>query len=216
MKRLLPLMICLLCLACPVLAKPEVKIEILSPGKLPAAEVGDEVAIFYKVSLPDGTLVEENTDGAPFKVQIGSGAYIPGLSEGLVGLRRNEVRRLEIPAELAYGAEGKPPVIPPNSPLIFEVTGVYRSGHSHDDGHDHGEDGHSHAGESQRDGSQGRPSAESLERPAISEFLIRDFFTKPWRYDDAPQRIWRRSAVLTGLSFSLFLMGYVLSRRSSR
>ncbi len=197
------------------LAQPQVKTETISAGKGPAAQAGDEVVISYKVSLPDGTLVEKTEDGSTFKVKIGSSEIIPGLSQGLVGIQREESRRIEIPAELAYGALGSPPTIPPNSPLIFEVTAVYRSSHSHDDGHGHDDDGHEHEEEPSRDGSRGRTSAEALDRPAISEFLIRDFYTKPWRYDSAPKEIWRKSGVLTGLSIGLLLIGYFLSKRAN-
>lgn len=62
--------------------------------------------------------------GTPFSVQIGLGKVIRGFDQGLIGMRAGGTRRLIIPAALAYGDKGQPPVIPPNAVLIFDVTVV--------------------------------------------------------------------------------------------
>jgi len=46
---------------------------------------------------------------------------VPGLKRGIVGMRVGGVRRIELAADQAFGAEGRPPVIPPDSPMVFEV-----------------------------------------------------------------------------------------------
>jgi hypothetical protein len=65
-----------------------------------------------------------NRGGYPFQpldVAIGQGRVIRGWDEGLTtNMRVGGYRRLFIPAALGYGAQGSG-VIPPNSPLIFDV-----------------------------------------------------------------------------------------------
>ena len=46
---------------------------------------------------------------------------IPGFSQGIVGMKVGGKRRFTIPPSLAYGSAGRPPTIPGNSTLVFEV-----------------------------------------------------------------------------------------------
>jgi len=48
-------------------------------------------------------------------------ARVPGWDEGVRTMNKGERATLYISADFAYGKDGRPPVIPPNSPLIFEV-----------------------------------------------------------------------------------------------
>ena len=57
----------------------------------------------------------------PFQFAVGTGAVIPGWDQGVIGMKIGERRRLTIPADLAYGAQGSPPKIGPNEPLIFDI-----------------------------------------------------------------------------------------------
>jgi peptidylprolyl isomerase len=57
----------------------------------------------------------------PFQFRIGGGQVIPGWDQGVLGMKVGERRRLTIPADLAYGAQGSPPKIGPNEPLIFDI-----------------------------------------------------------------------------------------------
>ena len=59
--------------------------------------------------------------GAPFKFKLGKGEVIKGWDLGVLGIKVGGKRRLTIPPKLAYGQNGAPPDIPPNSTLIFEI-----------------------------------------------------------------------------------------------
>ena len=59
--------------------------------------------------------------GEPIAFPLGRSFVIPGWEKGLVGMHVGGKRTLKIGPELAYGPNGRPPVIPPSSTLIFDV-----------------------------------------------------------------------------------------------
>lgn len=95
--------------------------ETLKPGTGPEARPGQYLSLHYTGTLPDGTVFDSSRDRGPFPLQLGVSRVIPGWHQGIAGMRVGERRKLTIPPQLAYGAEGRPPKIPPNATLIFEV-----------------------------------------------------------------------------------------------
>jgi peptidylprolyl isomerase len=59
--------------------------------------------------------------GAPASFPLVTGGLIEGWVQGLPGMRIGGRRELIIPAALAYGKPGKPPLITPNEPLTFII-----------------------------------------------------------------------------------------------
>jgi FKBP-type peptidyl-prolyl cis-trans isomerase len=94
----------------------------LAPGKGAAAVQGDRVSVHYVGTLMDGKEFDSSRKrGKPFDFVLGKGQVIKGWDQGVAGMKVGGKRKLTIPASLAYGARGSPPVIPPNATLQFEV-----------------------------------------------------------------------------------------------
>jgi FKBP-type peptidyl-prolyl cis-trans isomerase len=109
--------------AAPAAPEKPLDIKTTAPGTGPAAKAGDNITVDYIGTLADGGKeFDRSKPGKPFTLKLGAGQVIKGWDQGLVGMKAGEKRRLTIPASLAYGPRGYPPVIPPNSALVFDVT----------------------------------------------------------------------------------------------
>lgn len=100
----------------------EIVTEDKKVGTGPAAKSGNTVTVHYTGTLTNGTKFDSSLDrGQPFTFSLGAGQVIKGWDVGVAGMQKGGVRILKIPSALAYGERGAGNVIPPNSPLIFEV-----------------------------------------------------------------------------------------------
>jgi FKBP-type peptidyl-prolyl cis-trans isomerase 2 len=66
-------------------------------------EKGKKVSIEYTLTLDDGTQVETNVGGEPLEFEQGAGQIIPGLEEGIAGMKPGEQKTIRIAPEKAYG-----------------------------------------------------------------------------------------------------------------
>ena len=100
------------------------KAETLIAGSGPEIKTGQQATVNYVgVLFKNGKEFDSSWGKGkqPFQFALGSGQVIPGWDEGVLGMKVGERRRLTIPADLAYGAQGSPPKIGPNEPLIFDI-----------------------------------------------------------------------------------------------
>lgn len=87
-------------------------------GALPTAD--DVVSVHYTGTLIDGTKFDSSFDrGKPADLPLNG--IIPGWTEALQLMKVGTKAHLVIPSDLAYGENGAPPVIEPNSVLVFDV-----------------------------------------------------------------------------------------------
>lgn len=95
---------------------------VLEAGTGPKAQAGKMVSVNYYGMLIDGTRFDDSwSRGQELTFPLGQNQVIKGWDEGIANLNEGAKAALFIPANLAYGAEGSPPVIPANSELVFYI-----------------------------------------------------------------------------------------------
>lgn len=93
--------------------------EVVGTGDSP--KPGQMVTVHYTGTFDNGTKFDSSVDkGQPYTFQIGTGRVIRGWDEGVMSMKVGGKRRLIVPSNLGYGAEGRPG-IPPNATLNFEI-----------------------------------------------------------------------------------------------
>jgi FKBP-type peptidyl-prolyl cis-trans isomerase FkpA len=96
--------------------------EDIKQGDGAEAAAGSNVTVHYVGTLTDGKKFDSSRDrGKGFSFKLGAGQVIKGWDQGVAGMKVGGLRKLTIPADLAYGDRGFPPVIPAGATLVFEV-----------------------------------------------------------------------------------------------
>jgi len=94
--------------------------KVLQEGSGTSPVATDKVKVHYTGKLLDGTVFDSSVErGEPISFALNQ--VIPGWTEGVQLMKPGAKYEFTIPSELAYGAQGAPGAIPPNSVLIFYV-----------------------------------------------------------------------------------------------
>ncbi len=103
-----------------------VQYKVLASGKGPSPKATDTVKVHYRGKLIDGKVFDQSYTGdAPAKrdqpAEFQVKGVIKGWTESLLKMKVGDKWQITLPSEMAYGERGSPPVIGPNSVLIFDV-----------------------------------------------------------------------------------------------
>lgn len=94
--------------------------EVVKEGTGATPKADDTVKVHYRGTKIDGTVFDDSYKrGEP--AVFGVNQVIPGWTETLQLMKEGATFKVAIPSNLAYGEQGVPPMIEPNSVLLFEV-----------------------------------------------------------------------------------------------
>lgn len=99
---------------------------IETPGTGPTLSDSDVAVVNYTGRTFDDSTFDSNTipkfgHVQPLNVDMSEFSVIPGWIDGLKLMRKGTKGKILIPSYLAYGANGAPPKIAPNSNIVFDI-----------------------------------------------------------------------------------------------
>ena len=104
------------------MSTPGLKIEHLVTGTGRSPKNGELVNVHYTGWFTTGEKFDSSVDrDEPFQFVLGAGMVIAGWDLGVAAMKIGDKVKLTLPPELAYGRNGYPGAIPPDSTLVFEV-----------------------------------------------------------------------------------------------
>jgi peptidylprolyl isomerase len=72
-------------------------------GLMAQAKMGDTVKVHYTGKLKDGVPFDSSMGAEPLEIKLGSGRFIQGFEEAIVGMSPGDTKTVKIPPEKAYG-----------------------------------------------------------------------------------------------------------------
>jgi FKBP-type peptidyl-prolyl cis-trans isomerase FklB len=85
----------------------------------PSPKEGDAIKVDYEGALISGQVFDTTKGKKPLLMPLAD--LIPAWMEAIPKMHVGDEWMLYVPPALGYGARGAPPVIPPNSALVFKV-----------------------------------------------------------------------------------------------
>lgn len=103
-------------------APTSLKVDDIVVGKGAEAKSSDTVTVRYVGVLYDGgTEFDSSWSRKPNTTSFPLTGVIKCWTDGVAGMKVGGRRQLTCPSDIAYGAQGSPPTIPANAPLVFVV-----------------------------------------------------------------------------------------------
>jgi FKBP-type peptidyl-prolyl cis-trans isomerase len=94
----------------------------ITVGSGATPESGNTVDVHYTGWLVADGCVFDSSYSRGASVSFPVGGVIPGFRDAILGMQVGGQRRVYIPADQGYGAQGAGGAIPPNADLVFDIV----------------------------------------------------------------------------------------------